>query len=62
MAELLAKYPSLHRGEDKWRMLGRCYTDSFFPSLPKQQGAVSCLVSSWFRVLERRLLAREVSQ
>lgn len=63
MAKLLAMYPSLHRGKDEWRMLGRCYMDSFFsPVLPNRQGAVSSLVSSWFRAQERRLLAREVSQ
>lgn len=50
MVELLARYPSLHRGEDEWRMLGRCYVDSFFPSPPKQ--AASCVLPGKQLVLE----------
>lgn len=60
MAELLAKYPSLHRGE---RMIGRCYMDSFFPSPPKQAG--SCVRPGEQLVQgsgEKAGEAREVSQ
>lgn len=61
MAELLARYPSLHKGEDEWRMLGRCYMDSFFPSPPKQAG--SCVLPGKQLVQgSREMAARKGSQ